>query len=380
MYDAMITNKNEITKGEFDELNEINDFDQFSREQVTQEFLGLAALIKKAESEEISDDEVDIIKSTTAELKSLTKYTINEKVDGRIVKSDVYVMPKQVKWFDDLEKSETGETIEKGIFLDTDLNRELERVGLVFEKGKKAVKKEVKKEDEEKYDDDMYKAAMAYVKNGKMEKGEMYKGMNEKYPEGDKEMMKKCLNKAYKDMADDYMKKADDEIEIGDDDDEDDKKEEKGKKKSLVHKSILNDLGFNDDLLVKAKYISRKKVGGKWVYDYGDKKDSGKGKKVESEDVKPKVGQTVTLEGKGEMEVRAVRENEIVLAKPGEEKASLSISPDRFKKLLEKDKKDSDLSTIEIKQKLQDLSRQGAGDKVLKEQLKYEKLLTQKEK
>ena len=231
MYDAMITNKNEITKGEFDELNEINDFDQFSREQVTQEFLGLAALIKKAESEEISDDEVDIIKSTTAELKSLTKYIINEKVGGRIVKSDVYVMPKQVKWYDDLEKSETGETIEKGVFLDTDLNRELERVGLVFEKGKKAVKKEVKKEvkeeKEEKYDEDMYKACAVAVKGGK-DKAEIYKGMTEKYPEGDKEMMKKCLNKAYKDMADDYMKKADVEIEIGDDDDEE---EEKGKKK-----------------------------------------------------------------------------------------------------------------------------------------------------
>lgn len=55
-------------------------------------------------------------------------------------------------------------------------------------------------------------------------------------------------------------------------------KRKKKVKKSLVHKSILNVLGFDDDLLVKAKYISRKKVGDKWVYDYGDKKDSGKGK------------------------------------------------------------------------------------------------------
>ena len=179
MYTTEVTNKNEITKGEFDELNKIKEFDQFSTEQVSQEFLGLAALIKKAESEEISDDEADIIKSATAELKSLTKYTINEMKDGRIVKSDVYVMPKQVKWFDDLEKSETGETIEKGVFLDTELNRELERVGVVFEKGKKAVKKEVKKEEDDKYDEDMYKACAAAVKGDK-DKSEIYKGMVEK--------------------------------------------------------------------------------------------------------------------------------------------------------------------------------------------------------
>ena len=41
-------------------------------------------------------------------------------------------------------------------------------------------------------------------------------------------MMRKCLNKAHKDMADDYMKKAESDY----DSDEDDDEEEKGKKKA----------------------------------------------------------------------------------------------------------------------------------------------------
>jgi len=230
----MITNKNEITKSDFDKLNEVKDFDIFSPQQIGMLMANLNSLVKKGEVDELNEEEIELIKAGTAEFKNLTKYTINEMIENRIVKSDIYVQPKQVKWLDIIEKSETGEKIEKGIYLDTPLNQELGRVGITFEKGKKAVKKADKEETEEKdedYDEDMMKSASEYVSKGGMEKKDMYKGMVEKYPKGDKDMMKKCLNKAYKNMSDDYMKKANIEIEIGDDDE--DKKEEeteKGKK------------------------------------------------------------------------------------------------------------------------------------------------------
>jgi len=215
-YNQEIINPNEITKGEFDELNQINDFDKFTEQEVLMVTNKLTSLIKKAETDEISAEEEYDIKSTTAELKSLTKYTINEMVDGRIVKSNIFCSPKQVKWEDTLEKSETGEKIEKGIFLDTELNRELDRVGVTFEKGKASVKKadeepEVKEEEDDDSDEGMMKAAMAFAKKGSKDK------------------MMKCLNKAYG-----SIEKADVEVEINSDEEEDDKedKEEKGKKKA----------------------------------------------------------------------------------------------------------------------------------------------------
>lgn len=72
-------------------------------------------------------------------------------------------------------------------------------------------------------------------------------------------------------------------------------------KKSLANKSILNELGFSDDLLVKAKYISRKKVGDKWVYDYG-KKDSKGGKKAEPEKKESGKGKVIEYSEKVETE------------------------------------------------------------------------------
>lgn len=221
----MYTNENEITKSEFNELDKVHEFDKFTPEQVAHVVANIASLVKKGEENELSEDELDLIKSGTAEVKALKNYIINEMVEGKIVKRNILVSPKQINWFDVLEKSETGEKIEKGIYLDTELNIELERVGIIFEKGKKAEKKEETKE--EKYDEDMYKSAIGYAKEGGAKK-DMYKNMSEKYPEGDKDMMKKCLNKAYKDMSDDYMKKAEESYE-------DKKEDEEGKtdKKNL---------------------------------------------------------------------------------------------------------------------------------------------------
>lgn len=226
-----ITNPNEITKSEFDELKKENNFDVFSKEQYAMSLATIQSLIKKGETEELSDDEIKSIKEGTAELRALKKYTINEMVEGRIVKSDLFVGEPQVRWHDTIEKSETGEKIEKGTFLDTELNRSLNRVGQTFEKGNKPAKAD---EDADKVDDAMYKAALDMVKKGDMDKNAMYKAMKGKYKEGDDKMIKSCLNKAYKAMADDYMKKAEIEVEISGDDDEE--KEDNGKKEEKSKK------------------------------------------------------------------------------------------------------------------------------------------------
>lgn len=271
----MIINKNEITKSEFDEMSKEHDFDQFTPRQVATALLSIKSLMEKGEKEELSPEELDVIKSGTAELNNLTKYTINDMVEGTIMKSDVFIQPKQVKWLDVIEKSDTGEKIEKGIYLDTPLNKELERVGVVFEKGKpvqrktgeqivndlvksmandgkseddilkackskgldadggkvttlmKAVEDEKKKKEaasKEMMDNDMYKSATSMIKEGKEDKNGMYKALKKKYPKMDASTMKDYMNKAYKNMGNDYLKKADVEIE-GDDEDDDNKKE-----------------------------------------------------------------------------------------------------------------------------------------------------------
>lgn len=226
-----ITNPNEITKGEFDKLNEIHNFDIFSKQEYAMALANLQSLIKKGEKDELSDDEKLAINEGVTELKALKKYVINELVEGQIVKSEVFVQPKQVHWHDVIEKSETGEKIERGTFLDTELNRSLGRVGVTFEKGKKAVKEEEDKKEieEEKFDDEMFKAALEMVKKGGMDKKGILKAMKDKYEDGDEAMMKKCMNKAYKSMSEDYMKKAEEEVELEAETEEED--EEKSKKK-----------------------------------------------------------------------------------------------------------------------------------------------------
>lgn len=232
------TNPNEITKSEFDELNKVHDFDVFTKDQYAMALASVKALIEKGETNELSQDEITSINEGVAELKALNKYVVNENIDGRIVKGDVWVQPKQVQWHDVIEKSETGEKIEKGTFLDTELNRNLNRVGVTFEKGKKVEKSEDKEESKEEVDEEMYKAAFAMVKKGDKEKVDVYKAMKEKYKDGDDKMVKAALNKAYKAMANDFMKKAEIEVEIsGGDGDEEETKDKEDEKEAGTEKS-----------------------------------------------------------------------------------------------------------------------------------------------
>lgn len=225
-YTTVITNKNEITKGEFDELNKVKNFDIFTPEQRKMALLNVAGLIKKGETQELTEDEQDLIKSITAELNNLTEYVINDMNNGRTIKTKVYVQPKQVVWTDTLEKSITGESIKKGIFLDTELNRKLNRVGDEIIKGKKAPKKEeVEEDDDEMTNSEMYKAMSSMVKDGKAsDKESLFKAMSEKYPDEDKATIKKCMSKMYKSISKTYMEKANAYADMSKDDEEDEVK------------------------------------------------------------------------------------------------------------------------------------------------------------
>lgn len=217
-YSFEITNKNEITKSDFDQLDSEKNFDKFTNEQIEMSAANIYSLIKKGETEELAEEELDLIKSGTAELNKLTKYIINENISGRIVKSNIFVLERQVQWEDTLEKSITNDPIQKGIFLDTELNRELDRVGEVFYKGKRIPKKAPKElsEDEKKEKDDMegndmYKACMDSVKKGEgTDKEALYKSMTEKYPDMDSKKVKNFMNNVYKAVSESYLKKADD--------------------------------------------------------------------------------------------------------------------------------------------------------------------------
>jgi len=225
-YTTVITNKNEITKGEFDELNKVKNFDIFTPQQRNMALLNVSGLIKKGETQELNEDEQDLIKSITAELDNLTEYVINDMNSGRIVKTKVYVQPKQVVWTDTLEKSLTGETIKKGMFLDTPLNRKLNRVGDEIIKGKKAPKKEVEddEEDDEMTNSDMYKAMSSMVKDGKgADKESLFKAISEQYPDEDKTNIKKCMSKMYKSISKTYMEKANAYDNMSKDDEEEEK-------------------------------------------------------------------------------------------------------------------------------------------------------------
>lgn len=235
-YTTVITNEKEITKSEFDELNHLKELDHFTPAQVKMAIVNIHGLIKKGETEELSNEEQDLVKSGTAELNNLTRYTINDMKNGRIVKADIYVQPKQVLWEDTLEKSATGGTIKKGVFLDTPLNRELDRVGDQIIKGKTIPKK--KKDDgmsdedrETMQSSDMYKACMEMVKKGEgSDSLIVMKSMTEKYPDMDKGLVKSYVNKVYKSVSEAYVEKAENYANMAEDEEEED--EENGKKKN----------------------------------------------------------------------------------------------------------------------------------------------------
>ncbi len=227
-----ITNSNELTKTEFDKQREENNWDVYSKAQVGEFALKAGELIAKSQKEELSPEEGEILKSIQTELKHTKKIVINENKSGRICKGIVYVQEPQVEWVESIEKSIDGKPYAKGTFLDTPLNRELDRVGEVIEKGKKAKDdKDMAMEYMKAMESDMYKA-LCKMKTDGMKDEDIDKAMKDKYEDMEDDKYN-SMKKAY---AYNNMKKAieveieekDDDKGEGEDEKEDDA--EKGKK------------------------------------------------------------------------------------------------------------------------------------------------------
>lgn len=127
-----VSNPDEMTRGDFNKMVKIDDLEVFESKRVDNLQKSLSDTLEKAEKDELSDEEKnksDIVKS---ELESLTKYTI---LNDDFSKSIYYTREKQIVFDEDgLEKGENGEIIsaKSGTYLDTELNRKLNRVGEKF--------------------------------------------------------------------------------------------------------------------------------------------------------------------------------------------------------------------------------------------------------
>lgn len=170
-----------MSKADFEHAKKFNNWNVFSQKQILEQGAKVVEILKKGEVDQLSNDDQDALKVMRAELKDVKPIRIVDMVDGRIMKGLVYVQDPQVKVIDTLEKSTDGSPIQKGIFLDTPLNRELGRVGKTFMKGKvcdTTVKSEMMKAVREKEE---YKAAHEMFEKGGAD-SEIMDNLKKAYP------------------------------------------------------------------------------------------------------------------------------------------------------------------------------------------------------
>lgn len=132
MNEFVIDNPHEIYKGDFDDMLKRGDFEVFSKSQIDSFLDDLGNALEKAEFSELDDIDKENIEIAKSEVASFNKFSV---IDNEFNKSLFYVRPRQIEW----EQNEDGEFMkgEKGIYLDTHLNRQLNRVGNKFEKSNK---------------------------------------------------------------------------------------------------------------------------------------------------------------------------------------------------------------------------------------------------
>lgn len=174
-------NSHEMSKADFEQQKNFNHWNVFSQKQILEQGSKVLEILKKGEVNELSSEDQESLKIMRAELKDVTPIRVVDMVEGRIIKGLVYVQDPQVKVIDTLEKSTDGQPIQKGIFLDTPLNRELGRVGKTFFKGKACdatVKNEMMKAIREKEE---YKAAHEMFEKGGAD-SEILDNLKKAYP------------------------------------------------------------------------------------------------------------------------------------------------------------------------------------------------------
>ncbi len=124
-----LSNPGEITRGDFEKMVKIHDVDVFESKKVELLQKALSDTLEKSEKDELSTEEKNNSEIVKAELDSLEKITV---LNDDFSKSIFFVREKQVDFDEDgLKKGDLGEiiTAKSGTYLDTELNRQLDRVG-----------------------------------------------------------------------------------------------------------------------------------------------------------------------------------------------------------------------------------------------------------
>ena len=125
-----------FTRTEYENIKKSKELDEFLPEQFSKWIKLNEDLFMKGESGEF-DDEIQKSDYNTLqnELSAFAKVEVwEEDKQSTIVKSEYYIREKQVDFTDNIVKSDNDEdeTIIKGAYRDTALNRKLERVGKEF--------------------------------------------------------------------------------------------------------------------------------------------------------------------------------------------------------------------------------------------------------
>lgn len=125
-----------FTRTEYENLKKSKELDEFSPAQFYTWINSNEDLFMKGESGEFDNDlQKSEYNTLQNELAAFAKVEVwEEDKQSTIVKSEYFIREKQVDFTDEIIKSENGEdeTITKGIYRDTALNRKLGRVGSEF--------------------------------------------------------------------------------------------------------------------------------------------------------------------------------------------------------------------------------------------------------
>lgn len=236
-----------MTTSEFKKFVDFNELEVFTSAQVGQFASQVAIDIKKSMNGEL---DAQSIEGSKIELASMKPVNVVDNVGGSIVKSIFYVREKQVE--ETIEKSENGES-RKIKFLDTDLNRKLNRVGETIEKS--MCGKVIKKSDELDY---FIKLKKNGVSNPKEELKKSFNLDDEKADE---------IEKSFEDMMTPKKeeKKEGEEKESEEKDVELELESDKEVEKSIELDIIKGKAAMIGEVRVWNGKKYKKEVGGKWT-------------------------------------------------------------------------------------------------------------------
>ena len=129
MNNDLFINQNEITKDEFDLMVKFKNLEVISGEHFANYVDSLSSLFEKSDFDELNDLEKSSMDLFKSNVDSLNKWVVNEWSDdhGRVIKSIAYTREKQIEW--DRDDNDNILKGQRGTYLDTELNRKLDRVG-----------------------------------------------------------------------------------------------------------------------------------------------------------------------------------------------------------------------------------------------------------